>query len=200
MTRPYTMRRRAASQAETRHRILDAALRLYETHGPTDTTLLAIAERAGVQRLTLYRHFEDERSLLDAVWARWALAHPFPPVDRLTSAVDPRQRTRTALQGVYAYYDGAAAFLVRWSADRERMPVLAELLAPFDAWIAELETRLAEGWAVHGRARDWMIALIAHSVRLDTWRSLVRQGGLSTADAARLMSRAMADIARDPYA
>lgn len=194
------MRRRAASQMETRHRILDAALRLYETHGPTDTTLLAIAERAGVQRLTLYRHFEDERSLLDAVWTRWAAAHPFPSIERLTSTADPRQRARTALEGVYAYYEGAAAFLVRCSADRERMPALADLLAPFDAWLAELRNRLGDAWSVHGRARAWLIALIAHSLHLDTWRSLVRTGGLSAADAARLMSRTMADIARDPYA
>lgn len=200
MKRQYVMRRRAASRAQTRHRILDAALRLYELHGPADTTLLAIAEHAGVQRLTLYRHFEDERSLLDAVWAQWSLAHPFPSVERLTSTVDPRQRARAALEGVYDFYDDAATFLVRTIADRERMPALVELLAPFDEWTAELRRRLADGWGMHGRARDWMMALVGHALHLDTWRSLVREGGLSGADAARLMSRAMADIARDPYA
>ena len=200
MKRQYVMRRRAASQAQTRHRILDAALRLYEHHGPADTTLLAIAEHAGVQRLTLYRHFEDERSLLDAVWAHWSRLHPFPSVERLTGTADPRQRVRIALEGVYGFYDGAAAFLIRTIADRERMPALAELLAPFDEWTAEFRRRLADGWGVHGRARDWVMALIRHSLHLDTWRSLVREGGLPAADAARLLSRAMADIARDPYA
>ena len=200
MARTYTQRRRAATQAQTRHRILEAALRLYETHGPADTTILAIAERAGVQRLTLYRHFEDERALLDAVWALWSSAHPLPSLDRLAGTVDPRQRARAALEGMYAWYEGAGTFLLRATADRERMPVLAELLAPYEAWMAELRRRLVEGWSAHGRPREWVAALAGHALRPESWWSLVREGGLSAADAARLLSRAIADVAADPYA
>ncbi|NUO63558.1 MAG: TetR family transcriptional regulator [Gemmatimonadaceae bacterium] len=200
MTRPYTMRRRAATQMQTRRRILDAALRLYESHGPADTTILAIAERAGVQRLTLYRHFEDERILLDAVWALWSAAHPFPDVGRVAGTVDPRQRVRDALEAAYGFYEGAAPFLLRATADRDRMPVLAELLAPYDAWLLELRRRLAEGWGASGRGREWIVALVGHALHVESWRSLVRDGGLAAGDAARVMSRAIADLARDPYA
>jgi AcrR family transcriptional regulator len=53
MTRTYTLKRRAEKQAETRQRIVEAAVDLHSTVGPARTTLSRIAERAGVQRHTL---------------------------------------------------------------------------------------------------------------------------------------------------
>ena len=200
MPRPYTMRRRAMSQAETRQRIVSAALALYRSHGPADTTILAVAERAGVQRLTVYRHFAEERMLLDAAWKEWSLAHPLPALQRWSGIDDPRQRLRAGLEALYIYYEGASPLLARFVADRERMPVLAELMAPFDVWIAEARRRLTEGWGPQGRARGWVLALLDHALREATWRSLVHDGALVSADAARLMSRVIADVARDPYA
>ena len=58
-TRRYTQRKRAADREETRLRIVEAAMALHEEIGPRDTTISAIAQRAGVQRLTVYRHFPD---------------------------------------------------------------------------------------------------------------------------------------------
>jgi AcrR family transcriptional regulator len=66
MTRTYTLKRRAEKQAETRQRIVEATVDLHSTVGPAATTLSMIAERAGVQRHTLYAHFPDERSLFMA--------------------------------------------------------------------------------------------------------------------------------------
>jgi AcrR family transcriptional regulator len=39
---------------------------LHESVGPRATTVSAIAEGAGVTRLTVYRHFPDELSLVSA--------------------------------------------------------------------------------------------------------------------------------------
>ena len=63
MTRTYTLRRRAEQQAETRQRIVEAAVELHGTVGPALTTVSMVAERAGVQRHTFYAHFPDEWSL-----------------------------------------------------------------------------------------------------------------------------------------
>ena len=63
MPRKYELKERARRQAETRQRIVEAAVDLHGTLGPARTTISAIAERAGVQRLTVYRHFPDELSL-----------------------------------------------------------------------------------------------------------------------------------------
>ncbi len=64
MSRTYTLKRRAEKQAETRRRFVEAAVELHSSIGPALTTLSMVAERARVQRHTLYAHFPDERSLL----------------------------------------------------------------------------------------------------------------------------------------
>src|ERR1051326_5965603 len=76
--RPYRQRKRAEDQAATRRRITEAAMELHELIGPAGTTVSAIAERARVQRATVYRHFPDERSLFAACSAHWATLHPAP--------------------------------------------------------------------------------------------------------------------------
>ena len=64
--RKYTLKRRADKQQQTRERIVDAAMALHEELGPAATTISALAERAGVQRLTVYRHFENDEALFGA--------------------------------------------------------------------------------------------------------------------------------------
>ena len=63
MTRTYTLKRRAEQQMETRRRIVEAAVDLHSSVGPALTSISMVAERAGVQRHTLYAHFPDEKSL-----------------------------------------------------------------------------------------------------------------------------------------
>jgi AcrR family transcriptional regulator len=60
--RPYRKRKRAESELKTRQRITEAAVALHQTVGPARTSVKAIAERAGVDRATVYRHFPDEQS------------------------------------------------------------------------------------------------------------------------------------------
>ena len=200
MTRRYVMRRRAADASQTRRRIIEAAIALYEARGPADTTISAVADHAGVQRLTVYRHFPDERLLLDAVWAHWSQLHPLPPVHRWEAIADPRQRLRAGLDALYIYYEAAGALLERLLVDRERMPALAEVMQPLDRWMADVRASLLDGWGVHGRPRQWIVALVDHALRFTTWASLSRSGTLQAGDASRLLCRAVADIARDPYA
>lgn len=194
------MRTRAATADQTKRRIIEAAVALYEARGPADTTISAVAEFARVQRLTVYRHFPDERLLLDACWEYWSLLHPLPPLNRWEGIADPRQRLRAALDSTYIYYEAAGGLLDRLLIDRARMPALAEVMQPFDRWSAAARSRLVEGWEAHGRSRQWAVALIDHALRFTTWASLVRGGTLSSGDASRLLCRAVADIARDPYA
>jgi len=66
MAREYKLKRRAESQDETRQRIVEATIALHQTVGPAATTISDIAERAGVGRVTVYRHFPDEPTLSPA--------------------------------------------------------------------------------------------------------------------------------------
>ncbi len=66
MARTYTLKRRAERQAQTRRRIVEATVDLHSTLGPARTTISDVAERAGVQRHTVYAHFPTERDLFYA--------------------------------------------------------------------------------------------------------------------------------------
>ena len=197
--RLYQQRARAAGRARTREQILDAALALHEEVGFAATTIAAIADRAGVQRLTVYRHFPDDRVLVDGCAARWRALH-LAPADRWSAIADPRQRVRIALDSLYGYYATAAPTLAQLLRERERIPLVGGWLEPYDRLIASVHERLGEGWGLSGRPRAWLDALVAHALSVDTWQSLVRDAGLVPADAARLMARCVADLARDPYA
>lgn len=52
--------------ADTRHRIIQAALQLFGKQGYSQTTTRAIAEAAGVNEVTLFRHFGNKKGLLIA--------------------------------------------------------------------------------------------------------------------------------------
>ena len=194
------MRARARTADQTRRRIIEAAIALYIARGPADTTISAVAAHGRVQRLTVYRHFPDELLLVEACWAYWSNLHPLPSAIRWEEMTDPRQRLRAALDALYLYYDAAGTLLERLLLDRERMPVLVDVMQPFNVWLADLREQLLGGWDVHGRPRQWIVALVDHAVRLTTWASLSRDGTLQPGDAPRLICRAIADIAREPYA
>lgn len=200
MPRPYRQRVRAHRQAETRRRILDAAISLHERVGPAATTIAAVAQLAGVQRLTVYRHFTGDAGLLEASLAHWLGRHPLPDPAKWTAMPDPRQRLRAALDATYAYYETAAPMLAALEHDRSRLPALDPVARTFADSTRAMRDALVEGWGVTGRPRTWLVALVGHVVSLDCWRSLVRAQGLSSPDAARLMARTVADLARDPYA
>jgi AcrR family transcriptional regulator len=93
MARKYELKQRAERVAETRRRIVDAAVELHTTVGPAPTSLAAVAARAGVQRHTLYRHFPDREALFAACSAHWRELHPFPGLGRQ----EGREQALTAL-------------------------------------------------------------------------------------------------------
>ena len=75
--RPYRMGRRREQFEATRERITEAAFELHSTIGPAQTSISAVAERAGVQRHTVYNHFPDLTALFRLHRARNA-GHPDP--------------------------------------------------------------------------------------------------------------------------
>jgi Bacterial regulatory proteins, tetR family len=50
------------SRRYSTQRIIESAVALHLERGPAQTSINAIAERAGVNRVTVYRHFPDERA------------------------------------------------------------------------------------------------------------------------------------------
>lgn len=186
MARKYEMRKRARRVEETRRRIVEAAIELHEEVGPARASLSSIAERAGVERQTYYRHFPDERSLLSACSGLYMEQHPLPDAGAWRQIGDPEQRIRHALGEIYAYYETNEAMFASVLRDAEiheaTREVVTERIAPA---LAELSAALGEGWAGSRETR----AAIDLALSFHTWHSLARANGLSGARAADLMSR-----------
>jgi AcrR family transcriptional regulator len=65
--RPRKKPAKSYHHGDLRRALLDEALRTIQTHGVEHLTLRAVAERLGVSRSALYRHFADKQSLLATV-------------------------------------------------------------------------------------------------------------------------------------
>src|SRR5918992_2903989 len=100
-TRPYRQKVRAEHKEETRQRIIESAVALHLERGPAQTSINAIAERAGVNRVTVYRHFPDARTLLEACSAHARRLNPPPDLDAWRRIEDPRRRLEVGLGQLY---------------------------------------------------------------------------------------------------
>src|SRR3954467_11392919 len=105
MSRTYTLKRRAEQQAQTRQRIVESAVDLHGSVGPAATTISMIADRANVQRHTLYAHFPDERSLFMACSELALERNPLPDPSGWRTIADRNTRLRTGLAAIYAWYE-----------------------------------------------------------------------------------------------
>jgi AcrR family transcriptional regulator len=194
MAKRYTLRKRAESQDRTRRKIIEAAVELHGTLGPAQSSISAIAERAGVQRLTVYRHFPDVPALLAACSGHYQQENPIPDADAWRRIARPVERLRTALAELYRYYRRNEAMLSNVFRDAELLPELAALQAPYAAAFAGIRDLLAQGWSVPAAHHHLLLAAVAHALDFATWRSLTAGEGLSDDEAAELMVRLVASL------
>jgi AcrR family transcriptional regulator len=191
-TRKYEKKRRAEQESETRQRIVEAVAALHGEIGPARTTIKAIAERAGVERLTVYRHFADDAAIFAACAAHFRSETPPPDPTAWADIADPAARLRAALLAFYSYYRRGESMIANAQRDAGELPALAAVLAPRDRAVAAVRDDLAAAWPAKGRARARVGVAIGHALRFDTWRSLTRVERLGDPAAADLM----VDLAR----
>lgn len=185
MTRKYELKRRAERQAETRRRIVEAAVELHTTVGPARTTISAIAERAHVERHTVYAHFPEERALFQACSSHWRQLHPFPDSAQWASIRGRTEQLRTALDRIYRWYElveDDLAILVRDGAVHEQT---GQLQQERMRALERIQQSLARAWP----RRKTVRAAIGHALQFETWRSLARRNGLTRAQAVDAMLR-----------
>lgn len=187
--RPYDRTLRRERAAETRERIVLAGSELLHRASVRDwrrLTIRAVAERAGVNERTVYRHFGNERGLRDAVMHRLEeeagirlegmdlgdvatvaaqiFEHvssfpiePRPPLD--PTLVDANQRQKDALLGA------VTARTAHWPAERRLVAA-----AMFDVlWSVASYERLVADWQIDLeqaiRGVTWVIDLVEQAVR-----------------------------------
>jgi AcrR family transcriptional regulator len=185
--RKYELKKRAAEMAETRRRITEAAVELHGTVGPARTTLSAVAERAGVQRHTVYRHFPSEDALFAACSTHYMAAHPLPSLEAWRAVDDPHERLARALDEVYAYYERTEPMFSNVIRDAELVDALRPTLVPLQDFLADAVDVLAAGRATRGRRRRVLDAALRHALDFQTWRSLVAAERLTHAEAVELL-------------
>ena len=131
MTREYELKRRAEQMEDTRRRIVEAAVDLHQTLGPARTSVSAIAERAGVQRQTYYRHFPEERELFQSCTGHFLAEHPLPDPETWRSVPDPQERLRHGLTELYAYFDVNEEMLTSVLRDAEIHALTQEMVLTY---------------------------------------------------------------------
>jgi AcrR family transcriptional regulator len=195
--RRYEKRARAAAEQATRMRIIEAAIELHGTVGPARTTVSGVAERAGVRRATVYRHFPDERTLFLGCSGTFRERNPEPDPAAWAAIPDPAERLEAALDALYAWYERVEPMFTSVLRDVDTVPVVGELQAGRAAYLAAIEDGLAPGWGVRGNAAKRLRATIGLALDFLAWRTL-RERGLSRPDTIAVMSSAVRAAAGEP--
>ncbi len=196
--RPYRKGKRAASELKTRLRIIEAAVELHQSVGPARTSVKAIAERAGVQRATVYRHFPTDQALFDACTSHYYASHPMPDPSQWAASTDQEDRLRAALAQLYSWYDETEEMLASGMRDIDHVPAAAR--EAFLGYFLAVRAALLAGRRERGRARTRVAGAIGHAINFHTWRSLVREQQLRPDEAVSLMTTMVQAAGRPAHA
>jgi AcrR family transcriptional regulator len=180
------MRKRAEQVDQTRQRIVEAAVHLHGTIGPAATTIAALAEQAGVTRLTVYRHFPDDLSLYQACSAHWLSQQVLPDPDGWARIADPEQRLRAGLTDLYRYYRAGDAMLTHVYRDKPAFP--EQIREALDRQDSHHRRVLLKPFGTSGARRRRLRAVVGHAASFSTWQSLCTEQGLSNREAVDAMA------------
>lgn len=197
--RKYELKERAESQERTRQRIAQAAAELHERVGPAETTVAEIARRAGVSRLTVYKHFPDNAALYPACSAHYLGEHPLPDFQAALAREDPLERVASVLDAVYAgWYRESASMVRNLQRDRGSDPALDEFMKNnSDVALNGVADALTAGFEPAGDRAARLRSLIRLALDFWTWERLTAEG-LEDDQAVAVMTDAIAAAAGVP--
>jgi AcrR family transcriptional regulator len=174
--RPYKQDKRAKRAEETRQRIVEAIVELHRTVGPAHTSISAIADRAGVQRLTVYRHFEDDAAIFRACTSHYLALHPPPDPTDWQDICDAAKRSKAALIAMYGFYRRTSEVWHNTYRDIEQTPALRPPLEEFEGWLDGIRDDLLKTWKPKRSSRPKLTAVLRHALSFSTWESLTASG------------------------
>jgi AcrR family transcriptional regulator len=180
--------------AETRSRILEATIALSFEKGPLATTMGEIALRAGVERVTLYRHFGDERALHRAAALLCKERYPPPAAAPLRDIRDPKARAERALTALYAHWERMAPLVRPILRDADVAPQRFSLELR-DRYVQDIRDAVLAAFPATARRRAELRDAVRHAFEFRTWDSLSR-GGFTRGRAVALMTRLVMTAAR----
>jgi AcrR family transcriptional regulator len=197
--RKYELKARAEGQERTRQRIAKAASELHGEVGPAETTVAEIARRAGVSRLTVYKHFPDNAALYPACAAHHMSEHPLPDFEAALAREDPVDRLRSLLRTVYTdWYRSWGRMMRNLQRDRGVDPALDEFMrGNSDLALAGLADAVTGGFGLEADRAARVRRLVRVALDFWTWDRLTREG-MDDEAAAELMTDAVAAVAGVP--
>jgi AcrR family transcriptional regulator len=181
------MQRRQALVDDTRERIVRAALDLHREVGPAYATISAVAERAGVERHTVYRHFPHLVSLFQACTAHGMETTGLPRPEAWLAIDDPLERLRAALTAMYDYWRRNERLVANILRDMPVTPALVEGSAAYQDHLGRIWQSVLEPWVTLGAAGATVQALAGNALEFGTWQALARRYGLSDDAAVEAM-------------
>jgi AcrR family transcriptional regulator len=181
MPRSYNLGRRTEPKADTRARIVAAALEIYRDRGSAGASNLAIARAADVAPATVRNHFPHSDDLARAVFEALLLELRVPTPAILVGAVDLPQRVTRLAEELAAFYERGEP----WWRAYEREPDLIRVWGGgVDQYYADVE-RLMRAALGELSEDELSVAVIASVIGPPTFFAF-RSRGLSSAEAVRL--------------
>jgi AcrR family transcriptional regulator len=139
-----------ALRAETRAKIMEAALTLFGERGYEGTTIAQIANAAGVAQGLMYRHFASKEHLLAAIFAQ-SIAEVRASFAAAEASGSPEERIGALIHSAFATVRHNLRFWKLSYASRNQIPVLHALGTDVTSWTNEILATL-EGYF---RATGW---------------------------------------------
>jgi hypothetical protein len=158
-------------------------------NAPTDwSPLRAPAFPCGVNRVTVYRHCPDARTLLEACSLHARRLNPAPRSGRLATnrgPTAPRRGSTHAVLRLLPPHRGRLANVLR---DAELAPPVKEMAEERRlAYLRQVRDVLLAGWRVRGARRALLRAVLGLAVDFRTWQTLARREGLDDRTAVALI-------------
>lgn len=181
MPRAYRLGRRAKPKAETRERILAAALASYRDHGLAGSSNLAIARAADVAPATVRNHFPDPGDLARAVFEALLVELRIPTAaifDGLDGLGDRIERLAGELA---AFYERSEPW---WRAYEREPELISAWGGGVDRYYADVD-RLMRAALGELASDERSVSVVAAVIGPPTFFAL-RARGLASSDAAAL--------------
>jgi AcrR family transcriptional regulator len=188
--RSYTMQRRSQHVAQTRERILAAALELFSKQGAQATTMKEVARRADVSPTTVSNHFATQDSLIEALVARVAADIQVPDNTIFAGTRSLAGRLRVLTSSIYAFFERTTSWYELLGAELVEVPALARAEAAFWDSIRQLHAQ-----ALAGNDDDLLAKMTAGLLHPATFGAL-KAAGMSVDEAATVVGEMLAHRAR----
>jgi AcrR family transcriptional regulator len=181
LPRSYNLGRRAEPKADTRARIVAAALAIYGERGLAGASNLAIAQAADVAPATVRNHFPDPGDLARAVFEGMLQELRIPTPAIFDGLDDPGARVERLALALAAFYERSDPW---WRAYEREPELISAWSGGVDQYYADIERLMR---AALGELSDdeRALAVLASVIGPPTFFAL-RARGLSSDDAVQL--------------